>query len=738
MKKIFPKIIILLILVSTLLVPLSGVNIHQAYAQGNPPDTDGDGIPDPTDPDDDGDGTPDVDDPDHILNSPWEEVGEEADDVDYVPPPLPSGTVNIKIPDADGYDLKCNLIDSVVKVVTFGLVGEDGSVAGCIAQFVYTIWEVSAWIATGAGKFLDFFIFYSIDDNSYRNGFIEGGWGIVRDICNVFFILALLYVAIKTILGLNVSDNKKLIAYIVIIALLINFSLFATKVVIDMSNVLAKIFYAGIESKDTDKKPAIEKGGEKSISVGLVRKYNPQTIISKDIYNAPKGIGMFIFTTIMLIAMTLYTAWVFFQVAIVFLGRVVGLWLSMIFSPIAFASHTVPFKIPGFGHQEWWPDLFKMAFLAPIFVFFLYMIVKFLNVGLDIAYKTGEGLEPLQHIMAAVIPMCVIFILLMKAKDIAVKMSGEIGAGVMSAFKMAGGVAGGMALGAAAFGGKQIFGRLGHAIANNSSVKSWAASSKIGSAFQKGAMKMESGSFDLRQVKIKGKGLDSLTGMDLGKGKTGGFKGEREERVKRRQKRAEELKVGEDEGLTQNLHREEAALQGQLDVSHGALEDIEKRLEGALKASSAAAAAARYDPTKEQDARNAAQKVNDLRQIKEAIKKSNGRGAGNAILANVIRRGGASQTLANEFANHVNNAEVAAMRNGRRSIDHMEDEVIRDAKNAIHHETRRRMNNFADRNNSTMSNIFTVLGGGSWKANREASHKIRMDVKLDSSGKPGH
>ena len=69
---------------------------------------------------------------------------------------------------------------------------------------------------------------------------MEKGWGAVRDVANIFFILMLLYVAIKTVLSLNVTDNKRLVGVIIIVALLINFSLFTTKVVIDASNIFSK------------------------------------------------------------------------------------------------------------------------------------------------------------------------------------------------------------------------------------------------------------------------------------------------------------------------------------------------------------------------------------------------------------------------------------------------------------------------------------------------------------------
>ena len=319
------------------------------------------------------------------------------------------------------------------------------NLTGCLAGILYTVWEASAWIARLGGSFLDFFVYYATNSSSYSNEFVSQAWGAVRDIANIFFIIALLYVAIKTILGLNVTDNKKLIGAVIIVGLIINFSLFTTKIVIDGSNILAKVFYNNITSTKTGTTDAaIEAGGQKSVSIGIINKFNPQEIVS-DQTEYDKSPGTFIFITIMALLVTLYTAYIFFSVALLFLGRVVSLWISMVFSPIAFASYTVPFEIPGFGHKEWWKGLFENAILAPLFIFFLYVIILFTNFLKTITiYPTGS--DTIQHIMGVVIPFAIIILLLTQAKKLAVKYAGDIGKIVQSV----GGAVGGLALGTAA------------------------------------------------------------------------------------------------------------------------------------------------------------------------------------------------------------------------------------------------------------------------------------------------
>ena len=330
----------------------------------------------------------------------------------------------------------------------------------CIAGIFYTFWSVSASVAELGGHFLDFFVYYSTNSDSYKNPFVEKGWGAVRDVANVFFIIVLLFVAIKMVLSLDDHGNKKLIGAVIVVALVINFSLFATKVVIDSSNILAKVFYNNITVENKTGGATSGSIGEKSISIGLIKKFNPQVIVQEGDYDAKGkqagkvGPGQFIFITLMLLIITIYTAYVFFSVALLFVARVVSLWLSMIFSPFAFLSFAVPFDMSGLGHKKWLDKLLKNAFLAPLFIFFLYIIVMFTDflpsVAQQSANVTGDWM---QKLMTVVIPFAILMMLLHRAKSLAEEYSGEMGNAVMSAGKLLGGLAvGGGALGLAAAG----------------------------------------------------------------------------------------------------------------------------------------------------------------------------------------------------------------------------------------------------------------------------------------------
>ncbi len=400
-----------------------------------------------------------------------------------------------------------------------------------LAKALYNlVFQPLSYLAGLAGQILDFFVYYSTNSNSYSSPFIGKAWGAVRDIANVFFIVALLYVAIKTILGLG-AHGKKMIAHIVIVALLINFSLFFTQVIIDSTNILARVFYNHITVENQD--PNIP---QKSISVGLVKQFNPQKIFEDvGIKKMANNIGLFALITMILSALCGFMIFMFLSVALLFVGRVAGLWIAMVFAPLAFASYTVPFDIPGFGHKKWWDDLLKQSFMAPIFIFFLYVIYLFSTaIGSavkDIVFKSTDELGgSLNAFMKIIIPFAIIFILLQQAKKLAVDYSGQIGGMLSKIGNAVGGLALGGAIGAATGGvallGRgvvgggvsKIMGKYGERLRNAGVDEEGKSRKGVGAYFSRLALKTASGAqkatYDVRQTKA-GKAFSSATGLNL-------------------------------------------------------------------------------------------------------------------------------------------------------------------------------------------------------------------------------
>lgn len=393
----------------------------------------------------------------------------------------------------------------------------DGTFPGCIAQvFYYGLFIPTSYLFGLAGIFFDNVFMYSISDSSYRTSFVTQGWGIMRDVCNIFFIFILLYSAFKLILNVGHGEKGTIIA-VIIIGLLINFSLFTTKVLIDSSNILARLFYGSETIKLTvDKKGGqVQHGGVNlydtnsgvlPLSAAIVGQIEPQALIIRaseisvtddaqgNSANGTQGtkggsalgVGAFFLVTLLATIINVIGTFVFLSVGLIFVARVIGLWLAMIFVPFAFLSYTVPSmqSIKNIGWKNWWSDTLGMCFLAPIFMFFLYLILVFLQKGFASIIDAEKGPNMVLNI---IIPFAFIMIMLMMAKKLAKDYSGSMGQTITGGVAALGGLAlGGAALGAA-FVGRTAIGRPLKAIANSrgatehaENMKKWEEGGKVG------------------------------------------------------------------------------------------------------------------------------------------------------------------------------------------------------------------------------------------------------------------
>lgn len=391
----------------------------------------------------------------------------------------------------------------------------DGTFPGCIAQVAYyALFIPTSYLFGLAGLFFDNVFIYSVSDSSYRTSFVTQGWGIVRDFCNILFIFILMYAAFKMILNIGHGEKGTIIA-VIIIGLLINFSLFATKVMIDSSNILARLFYSSDSLKVTVDKSggSVSHGGVNlydkdsgilPLSAGIIGKIEPQALI----INASQvsvvddtqgtsssgsegktnflGIGAFFLVIILATIINIIGTFVFLSVGLIFVARVIGLWFAMIFVPFAFLSYTVP-SLQGvkmIGWKSWWSDTLGMCFLAPIFMFFLYLILVFLEKGFTSLLGANSGPNMVLNI---ILPFAFIMIMLMMAKKLAKDYSGSMGQSITGAVAAAGGLAlGGAALGAA-FVGRTAIAKPLKKIANSEgamrhaeNMKAWEDGGRVG------------------------------------------------------------------------------------------------------------------------------------------------------------------------------------------------------------------------------------------------------------------
>lgn len=371
------------------------------------------------------------------------------------------------------------------------------NITDCLLRgYYYMVLYPSFWFAYLTGSVFDYFIAYSIDTASYsgaNNTFVERGWSVIRDIANITFIFILLYVAIMHILNAASGQTLKLLKNIIIAALLINFSLFFTKVIIDAGNILARAFYNNIQVVNDNN---ID---HKTLSMGLVEHINPQTLLTSEFFtpraappetdanggqiilNQQQGStasttpGWMFLVMFMSTIVNVVVGLTFLSVFLLFAARVIGLWFMMIFSPIAFLSISFPNKsiLGRMSITNWLKDTVSLSLMAPVFLFFLFLTIMFLDIAFTTSTPFGDQ-SSIQKFMAVVVPFIAIIILLNMAKKQAKDLSGEVGKQFSSTVGKAAGLTiggAGLALGGAGWLARNTVGNAATRIARSGAIR---------------------------------------------------------------------------------------------------------------------------------------------------------------------------------------------------------------------------------------------------------------------------
>lgn len=214
---------------------------------------------------------------------------------------------------------------------------------------------------------------------------ISNIWTIVRDFSNILFIFGLLFVGFQTILNIETINTKKTLAAIIVGALLINFSLFFTKIVIDISNVFAVQVY---ELFDIDRSQALTNGiaGSFFQSMGLNTLWGGAGNLG-DLTTFEVTFGGNITFFFMAMIFLLVAAFVFLAGAILLIVRFAALVLLMMFSPIMFAGMVFP-QTQKFA-RDLWQKLLGYSFFAPLYFFLLYISLLVLS-GFSAHFSGGN------------------------------------------------------------------------------------------------------------------------------------------------------------------------------------------------------------------------------------------------------------------------------------------------------------------------------------------------------------
>ena len=250
------------------------------------------------------------------------------------------------------------------------------SLEGCMAIGAYNLLKFVVWIFGLVAMVFNEIILYTLNmaELLSKITIIEVGWTAIRDMINLMFIFLVLYVALNTIVGNADYGIKKMLSKIIIAAIFINFSLFFTQAMIDVSNIFALTFYTKITQVQGTNITNINSGISAVISHAIGLEW-----IFKNTQGAGdiNGVGLnatAIFT--FAIGSTIFviiTLFVLFAGTIALITRAITLIFLMILSPVAFIGGVVP-QLKGVS-GDWWKRLTQNLIFAPVYMAFIYLVV---------------------------------------------------------------------------------------------------------------------------------------------------------------------------------------------------------------------------------------------------------------------------------------------------------------------------------------------------------------------------
>lgn len=433
------------------------------------------------------------------------------------------------------------------------IVADQGIVIKTLYNLFTGIGALAIWIG---GFLLDYSISLLVVDMGWfiKTANLGPGismlWMVIRDLFNLAFIFSLIYLGFKTILRINESQTKRTLVTILAAALLINFSLFFTKFIIDFSNLAAYEIYKAIEIKGTTSIffGNIEVSGVAGEFIQLTDLNNYDASAASNISKIGKGaFGGYIYVLFGLLIMCclLAAAFVFASGAILLIARFITLIILMIFSPILFLGWVLP-SFKGYS-DKWMSKFLNSAFVAPAYLFMLYLALTILS-QVESLTNSPTGINGAMDFESTGLFGFFIFYALV---------IGFLWAALLVAQKMSAAATNraiAITSGATARLGRATVGRGGQWIADNENVKERASRSGavgfINRRLQDVGGVAGSASFDARNVGVVNKQLG------ISEGKKGGFKKTRDDYVKKQQARAKSFgEVGDEDDEVKELQK---------------------------------------------------------------------------------------------------------------------------------------------------------------------------------------
>lgn len=185
---------------------------------------------------------------------------------------------------------------------------------------------------------------------------VSQAWQAMRDLVNILFILVFVAMAFSTMLRIDLQKYsvRALLPRLIFAIIAVNYSLLFVTILTNAAFVLSQPFLAGADRAIND--------------------HNPVDSVDK-LTSGVDGFGM----QIILLIAALAVGVVLLILALLFIIRILVIWLLGALAPFVFLFMVLPFSRP--LTILWLNELLKWVFMAPIALMVLWIGGKFLSVG---------------------------------------------------------------------------------------------------------------------------------------------------------------------------------------------------------------------------------------------------------------------------------------------------------------------------------------------------------------------
>ncbi len=264
------------------------------------------------------------------------------------------------------------------------------------------ILRIASWILYIAGTLLDFVLRYTIIDLKVHLDELTGiniTWKVIRDLMNMAFIFILVYKGIELIIGVGSKESiKKFLSTLILAALLVNFSLFFTKILIDVSNIVTIGFYKAIIQSANQPIPVTDTTGQQfvplsGISTPFMTNLGLASFWARGNFdvarNAAGGNANMMLIPLLGSVLFIVTAFVFVAISFIFIIRYITLVILLILSPVAYMGSA----LPGFGSssKDWWDTLTGQLTFGPVYMIMTWVVLQLMSTSRFIINQDAFG-----------------------------------------------------------------------------------------------------------------------------------------------------------------------------------------------------------------------------------------------------------------------------------------------------------------------------------------------------------